>query len=139
MLKLLPQYLDKKVQVSCSFGDPITILEEQIHATIVSMIWIIDPNLSKYLFNSDGQYVSMLDNNALQLHNSTYHQSRDLHSVTVPGGLKTSYANAYIKQLCTTSNMGHLFVVGEFVVVSHRQIFPLQLLHTCLESVESAD
>ena len=27
-----------------------------------------------------------------------------------------------------TSNMGHLFVVGEFVVVSHSKIFPLQLL-----------
>ena len=28
-----------------------------------------------------------------------------------------------------TSNMGHLFVVmGEFVVVSHLKIFPLQLL-----------
>ena len=25
----------KSTQVSCSFGDPITILEEQIHATIV--------------------------------------------------------------------------------------------------------
>ena len=28
----------------------------------------------------------------------------------------------------TASNMGHLFVVGEFVVVSHLKIFPLQLL-----------
>ena len=27
-----------------------------------------------------------------------------------------------------TSNMRHLFVVGEFVVVSHLKIFPLQLL-----------
>ena len=32
------------------------------------------------------------------------------------------------EQVLLTSNMGHLFVVGEFVVVSHRQIFPLQLL-----------
>ena len=30
--------------------------------------------------------------------------------------------------LIPTSNMGHLFVVGEFVVVSHLKIFPLQLL-----------
>ena len=28
----------------------------------------------------------------------------------------------------TTSNMRHLFVVGEFVVASHLKIFPLQLL-----------
>ena len=27
-----------------------------------------------------------------------------------------------------TSNMRHLFVVGEFVVVSHLKIFPLELL-----------
>ena len=27
-----------------------------------------------------------------------------------------------------TSNMGHLFVVGEFFVASHLKIFPLQLL-----------
>ena len=27
-----------------------------------------------------------------------------------------------------TSNIGHLFVVREFVVVSHLKIFPLQLL-----------
>ena len=27
-----------------------------------------------------------------------------------------------------TSNMRHLFVVGDFVVVSHLKIFPLQLL-----------
>ena len=32
------------------------------------------------------------------------------------------------KYICSTSNMRHLFVVGEFVVVSHLKIFPLQLL-----------
>ena len=40
----------------------------------------------------------MLDNNALQLHNSTYHQSRVVFWALVPGGLKTSYANAYINR-----------------------------------------
>ena len=30
----------KSTQVSCSFGDPITILEEQIHATIVPKLGI---------------------------------------------------------------------------------------------------
>ena len=33
-----------------------------------------------------------------------------------------------LKLLNITSNMRHLFVVGEFVVVSHLKIFPLQLL-----------
>ena len=34
----------------------------------------------------------------------------------------------YMKLIFGTSNIGHLFVVREFVVVSHLKIFPLQLL-----------
>ena len=32
------------------------------------------------------------------------------------------------KLVLSTSNMGHFFVVREFVVASHLKIFPLQLL-----------
>ena len=34
----------------------------------------------------------------------------------------------HIRYVFFTSNIGHLFVVREFVVVSHLKIFPLQLL-----------
>ena len=37
-------------------------------------------------------------------------------------------ASFFRKFSISTSIMGHLFVVGEFVVVSHLKIFPLQLL-----------
>ena len=35
--------------------------------------------------------------------------------------------NRHLAGVGPTPNMGHLFVVGEFVVVSHLKIFPLQL------------
>ena len=40
----------------------------------------------------------------------------------------TAISAHFLSRSPTTSNMRHLFVVGEFVVVSHLKIFPLQLL-----------